>query len=317
MLIGENSRRVVQDVKAEIAEIQKALPKGVTIEPLYDRNLLINNTLDTVMHNLLEGGTLVILVLLLMLGDVRGGLIVALAIPLSMLFAANVMLATGVSASLMSLGAIDFGLIVDSSVIMIENCVRRLAHEGGTRPKQDIVLDAAVEVRKPTMFGELIITIVYLPILALQGSEGKLFRPMALTVIFALAGSLVLSLTFMPVMASLGLSSRPPGEGNLADPQAQAGVRADPRRFPPPSGPGVRRGGRPGTREPSSRLEHGGRVHAAAQRGRSADRGRSDTLRGAGAGGADFDPDREATAELPGGSSSSFARPVGPRSPTT
>ncbi|MDR3618007.1 MAG: CusA/CzcA family heavy metal efflux RND transporter [Paludisphaera borealis] len=209
MLIGENSRRVVEDVKAEIAEIQKALPKGVTIEPLYDRTHLIHNTLDTVMHNLLEGGGLVILVLLLMLGDVRGGLIVALAIPLSMLFAANVMLATGVSASLMSLGAIDFGLIVDSSVIMIENCVRRLAHEGGTRPKEDIVLDAAVEVRKPTMFGELIITIVYLPILALQGSEGKLFRPMALTVIFALAGSLVLSLTFMPVMASLGLSARP------------------------------------------------------------------------------------------------------------
>jgi cobalt-zinc-cadmium resistance protein CzcA len=209
MLIGQNGRRVVEDVKAEIAEIQKALPKGVTIEPLYDRTQLIHDTLETVMHNLVEGGALVILVLLLMLGDLRGGLIVALAIPLSMLFAASVMLATGVSASLMSLGAIDFGLIVDSSVIMIENCVRRLAHEGGTRPKEDIVLDAAVEVRKPTMFGELIITIVYLPILALQGSEGKLFRPMALTVIFALAGSLVLSLTFMPVMASLGLGARP------------------------------------------------------------------------------------------------------------
>jgi cobalt-zinc-cadmium resistance protein CzcA len=119
------------------------------------------------------------------------------------------MLATGVTASLMSLGAIDFGLIVDSSVIMIENCVRRLAHEGGTRPKLEIVRDAAVEVRKPTMFGELIIAIVYLPILALQGTEGKLFRPMALTVIFALAGSMVLSLTLMPVLASLGLSSRP------------------------------------------------------------------------------------------------------------
>jgi heavy metal efflux system protein len=209
MLIGENGRRVVRDVKAEIAEIQKALPKGVTIEPLYDRTQLISNTLDTVLHNLVEGGALVIIVLLAMLGDLRGGLIVALAIPLSMLFAANVMYAMGVSASLMSLGAIDFGLIVDSSVIMIENCVRRLAHEGGTRPKQDIVRDAAIEVRKPTMFGELIITIVYLPILALQGSEGKLFRPMALTVVFALAGSLVLSLTFMPVMASLGLSARP------------------------------------------------------------------------------------------------------------
>ena len=126
-----------------------------------------------------------------------------------MLFAANVMLATGISASLMSLGAIDFGLIVDSSVIMIENCVRRLAHEGGTRPKLEIVRDAAIEVRKPTMFGELIIAIVYLPILALQGTEGKLFRPMALTVIFALAGSLLLSLTLMPVLAAMGLSARP------------------------------------------------------------------------------------------------------------
>ena len=109
----------------------------------------------------------------MLLGNLRGGLIVALAIPLSMLFAANVMLATGISASLMSLGAIDFGLIVDSSVIMIENCVRRLAHEGGTRPKLEIVRDAAIEVRKPTMFGELIIAIVYLPILALAGDRGK------------------------------------------------------------------------------------------------------------------------------------------------
>ncbi|OJW13658.1 MAG: cation transporter [Planctomycetales bacterium 71-10] len=209
MLIGQNGRRVVEDVKAEIVELQKSLPSGVTIEILYDRSHLIHDTLDTVLHNLAEGGVLVIVVLLAMLGNLRGGIIVALAIPLSMLFAADVMYLTGVSASLMSLGAIDFGLIVDSSVIMIENCVRRLGHEGGTRPKEDIVRDAAIEVRKPTMYGELIITTVYLPILALQGQEGKLFRPMALTVVFALAGSLVLSLTFMPVMASLGLSSRP------------------------------------------------------------------------------------------------------------
>ncbi len=208
MLIGQNGRKVVTDVKAEIAEIQKSLPPGVTIEPLYDRTHLINQTLSTVLHNLVAGGILVIVVLLAMLGNLRGGLIVAMAIPLSMLFAANIMLATGLSASLMSLGAIDFGLIVDSSVIMVENCVRRLAHEGGTRSKLDIVRDAAIEVRKPTMFGELIIAIVYLPILALQDTEGKLFRPMALTVIFALAGSLVLSLSFMPVMASLGLNDR-------------------------------------------------------------------------------------------------------------
>src|SRR5271166_2262617 len=208
MLIGQNGRKVVTDVKAAIAEIQKSLPPGVTIEPLYDRTHLIDQTLSTVLDNLVAGGILVIVVLLAMLGNLRGGLIVALAIPLAMLFAFNIMLATGLSASLMSLGAIDFGLIVDSSVIMLENCVRRLAHEGGTRPKLEIVRDAAIEVRKPTMFGELIIAIVYLPILALQGTEGKLFRPMALTVIFALAGSLVLSMSFMPVMASFGLSAK-------------------------------------------------------------------------------------------------------------
>ncbi len=209
MLIGQNGREVVNRVKAEIERLNKSLPPGVTIEPLYDRTHLINQTLNTVLHNLTAGGILVMAVLLAMLGNLRGGLIVAVAIPLSMLFAANVMLATGISASLMSLGAIDFGLIVDSSVIMIENCVRRLGHEGGTRPKLDIVRDAAIEVRKPTMFGELIIAIVYLPILALQGTEGKLFRPMALTVVFALAGSLLLSLTLMPVLAAMGLSSRP------------------------------------------------------------------------------------------------------------
>ncbi len=208
MLIGQNGREVVERVKAEIDQLQKSLPRGVTIEPLYDRTHLINHTLNTVLHNLAAGGVLVIVVLLALLGNLRGGLIVALAIPLSMLFAANVMLASGISASLMSLGAIDFGLIVDSSVIMIENCVRRLAHEGGSRPKAEIVRDAAIEVRKPTMFGELIIAIVYLPILALHGTEGKLFRPMALTVIFALAGSLLLSLTLMPVLAALGLSDR-------------------------------------------------------------------------------------------------------------
>ena len=209
MLIGQNGRTVVEHVKAEIEQLQKSMPPGVTIEPLYDRTHLINQTLNTVLHNLTAGGVLVMLVLLVLLGNFRGGLIVALAIPLSMLFAANIMLASGISASLMSLGAIDFGLIVNSSVIMIENCVRRLGHEGGTRPKVEIVRDAAIEVRKPTMFGELIITIVYLPILALQGTEGKLFRPMALTVIFALMGSLILSLTLMPVLAAMGLSDRP------------------------------------------------------------------------------------------------------------
>ena len=209
MIIGANSREVVARVKEELDEVRASLPPGVTIEVLYDRTHLIQQTLHTVLKNLFEGGALVMAVLLVLLGNVTGGLIVALAIPLSMLFAANLMLATGVTASLMSLGAIDFGLIVDSSVIMIENCVRRLGHEGESRPRLEIIRDAAVEVRRPTMFGELIIAIVYLPILALQGTEGKLFRPMALTVIFALAGSMVLSLTLMPVLASLTLGRKP------------------------------------------------------------------------------------------------------------
>lgn len=205
MLLGSNSRVVVESAKERLEEIQTTLPPGVEIEMLYDRAHLIDRTLDTVIHNLVEGGVLVIVVLLMLLGSVRAGIVVALAIPLSMLFATNLMFATGITASLMSLGAIDFGLIVDSSVIMIENCIRRLSHGAGDKSRMQIVRDAAIEVRKPTMFGELIIAIVYVPILALQGTEGKLFRPMALTVLFALAGSLVLSLTLMPVLASLAL----------------------------------------------------------------------------------------------------------------
>jgi len=205
MLLGENSRAVVQAAKERLSEIEETLPEGVYIELIYDRAGLISRTLHTVLTNLTEGGVLVVLVLLLLLGSFRAGLIVAVAIPLSMLFAANMMAVTGITASLMSLGAIDFGLIVDSSVIMIENCMRWLSQHAGTRPHLQIIRDAAVEVRKPTMFGELIIAVVYLPILTLQGTEGKLFRPMALTVLFALCGSLVLSLTLMPVLAYLGL----------------------------------------------------------------------------------------------------------------
>ena len=143
------------------------------------------------------------------LGNLRAAMIVAVAIPLSMLFAFCGMLRFGIAASLLSLGAIDFGMIVDSSVVMIENCVRHLAHDANRgKSRLEIIRDAAVEVRKPTMFGELIIMIVYLPILTLEGIEGKMFRPMALTVIFALAGSMVLSLTLMPVLASLFLPKK-------------------------------------------------------------------------------------------------------------
>lgn len=231
MLMGENAHQVTWALKKKLQEIKDVLPPGVTIQTVYDRTELVDHVIDTVRGNLFEGGLLVVAVLFIFLGNLRAGLLVALAIPLSMLFAFSGMLRFGIAASLLSLGAIDFGLIVDSSVVMVENCVRRLSVEGGglrdsgpstlntqlstlnsqhstLNTRLSIIRDAAVEVRKPTMFGELIIMIVYLPILALDGVEGKLFRPMALTVIFALAGSMVLSLTLMPVLASLILPSR-------------------------------------------------------------------------------------------------------------
>ncbi len=202
MLMGENSAVVTHALKKKLAEVQKFLPADVKLEVLYDRTELVENVIHTVRDNLMVGALLVVTVLLVFLGNLRAGLIVAAAIPLSMLFAGNLMLQAGIAASLLSLGAIDFGLIVDSSVIMVENCVRYAAHRKG-KPWLDTIREAAVEVRKPTMFGELIIMIVFLPVLTLEGIEGKLFRPMALTMIFALIGSLVLSLTLMPVLASL------------------------------------------------------------------------------------------------------------------
>ncbi|MBV8313246.1 MAG: efflux RND transporter permease subunit [Planctomycetaceae bacterium] len=208
MRMGENSREVTNGLNAAIADVRAALPKGVTVSEVYERTDLVNKVLKTVERNLFEGAILVIAVLFAFLGNLRAGLIVASVIPLSMLFAVTMMERIGIAGSLMSLGAIDFGLVVDSSVVMVENCVRHLAHDRSERNKLDIVRDAAAEVRKPTMFGELIIMIVYLPILTLEGVEGKLFRPMALTVIFALAGSMVMSLTLMPVLASLGLARK-------------------------------------------------------------------------------------------------------------
>ncbi|WP_165232345.1 efflux RND transporter permease subunit [Aquisphaera insulae] len=207
LLAGENGRVVVDRIKEKMVEIQKALPDGVVVEAYYDRSTLIEKTIHTVAHNLAEGGILVIVVLLVMLGNLRAGLIVASAIPLSMLFAGNLMLGFGIAGSLMSLGALDFGLIVDSAVIVIENCVSRLAHADRGARAIDVVRDATLEVRRPVVFGVAIITMVHLPILALQGVEGKMFRPMALTVIFALTGSLLLSLTATPVLASFFLKT--------------------------------------------------------------------------------------------------------------
>ncbi len=213
MLMGENSRELTRKLESRLVEAQASLPEGVRLEPVYSRTTLVDQVLLTVRDNLLEGALLVIAVLFAFLGNLRAGIIVALAIPLSMLFAATAMVRFGVAGSLMSLGAIDFGLVVDSSVIMVENATRRVAEDQTGRPVREIVHDAAVEVRRPTLFGELIIAIVYLPILALEGVEGDLFQPMALTVLFALAGSMVLSLTLMPALASLVLK-RGAGHGD-------------------------------------------------------------------------------------------------------
>ncbi len=205
LLAGENSRAVVGRVKEKLDEIRSRLPEGVMVDPYYDRSTLIDKAIGTVAKNLVEGGVLVIVVLLVMLGNLRAGLIVALAIPLSMLFAGNLMYSFGIAGSLMSLGAIDFGLIVDSAVIVIENCVSRLAHAPADRSAVEVVGEATLEVRRPVVYGVAIITLVHLPLLALEGVEGKMFRPMAVTVVFALTGSLLLSLTATPVLASLVL----------------------------------------------------------------------------------------------------------------
>jgi cobalt-zinc-cadmium resistance protein CzcA len=216
MLMGENSHVVTRAMKKKMDEIRETLPPDVEVQTVYDRTELVEFVIDTVRNNLFEGGLLVVAILFLFLGNLRAAGIVALAIPLSMLFAFSGMWRFGIAASLLSLGAIDFGMVVDSSVVMVENCIRHIAHDrqtGGTpvplrRSKIELIRDAAVEVRKPTLFGELIIMIVYLPILTMEGIEGKMFRPMALTVIFALVGSMVLSMTLMPVLASLVLPRR-------------------------------------------------------------------------------------------------------------
>jgi cobalt-zinc-cadmium resistance protein CzcA len=210
MTMGENSHTVTWGMKEKLGEVRDGLPANVKVVPVYDRTELVDHVIATVRTNLFEGGILVVAVLFAFLGNLRAAAIVALVIPLSMLFAFSGMLRWGIAASLLSLGAIDFGLVVDSSVVMVENCVRHLAHGDARRKsKLDVIREAAVEVRKPTLFGELIIMIVYLPILTLEGIEGKLFRPMALTVIFALAGSMILSMTLMPVLATFVLPRRP------------------------------------------------------------------------------------------------------------
>lgn len=212
MIMGGNSRQVVEEVKHKIDEISKTLPKGVAIETFYDRTELVEKTIHTVGENIGLGVALVILMLFLLLGDVRAGLIVAAAIPLSAMSALIAMKYAGVSANLMSLGAVDFGVIVDGAVVMIENCVRRASQYQKNKPGQSVPLEvfrqSAKEVGKPILFAGIIVVIVFIPILSLQGMEGKMFRPMAFVFMSALSSALVMAVTVMPVMASLFLARR-------------------------------------------------------------------------------------------------------------
>jgi len=213
MLIGENSRAVVDRVKARLPEIQKSLPPGVRIEPFYDRTDLVRRTIGTVTRNLVEGGLLVIAVLLFLLGTLKGGLVVSAAIPLSMLVAFTGMVQAGISGNLMSLGAIDFGLIVDGSVVMVENILRRLRSRRLEQSALEVIRSAGEEVARPVFFGVLIIILVYVPILTLGGVEGKMFKPMAATVLFALAASLVIALILAPVLTLLVFRERREAKG--------------------------------------------------------------------------------------------------------
>ncbi len=215
MLMGQNSRTVSQAVDSRMKEINRNLPKGVHVVTVYDRTTLVDKAIATVQKNLLEGAVLVIAVLFFFLGNLRAALITAAVIPLSMLFTLTGMVKFNVSANLMSLGALDFGIIVDGAVVIVENCIRRLAeaqhHQGRRLTREERfeqVFEAARESRRPLVFGQLIIMVVYLPIFTLSGVEGKMFHPMAFTVVAALLGAMLLSVTFVPAAVALFVSGR-------------------------------------------------------------------------------------------------------------
>ncbi|AFK03726.1 heavy metal efflux pump, CzcA family [Emticicia oligotrophica DSM 17448] len=224
MLKGANSSEVIKNVKERVAQIQKTLPEGVLIEPFLDRTKMVNNAIGTVEKNLLEGALIVIFVLVLFLGNFRAGILVASVIPLSMLFAIIMMNLFGVSGNLMSLGALDFGLIVDGAVIIVESVMHLLAgkHALGranyTQAEMDEMTEkSAGKMMNSAVFGQVIILVVYLPIFTLQGIEGKMFKPMAQTVAFALLGAFILSLTYIPMMSSIVLSKKTKHEPNISD----------------------------------------------------------------------------------------------------
>ncbi len=225
MLKGGNSNVVIDNIKERIAQIQKSLPEGVIIEPFLDRTKMVNNAISTVKTNLLEGALIVVFVLVVFLGNLRAGFLVASVIPLSMLFAVIMMNIFGVSGNLMSLGALDFGLIVDGAVIIVEAVMHQLAHSGkfmglnrlSRHNMNDEVKSAASKMMNSAVFGQIIILIVYLPIFTLEGIEGKMFKPMAQTVAFALLGAFILSLTYIPMMSTIFLSRDKKEKLNLSD----------------------------------------------------------------------------------------------------
>lgn len=225
MLKGANSSEVIKNVKAKVAQIQKTLPEGVVVEPFLDRTKMVNNAISTVEKNLMEGALIVVLVLVLFLGNFRAGLLVASVIPLAMLFAICMMNLFGVSGNLMSLGALDFGLIIDGAVIIVESVMHQLSHNArfqqmtnlSKKEMNNTVIGSAGKMMNSAVFGQIIILIVYLPILSLQGIEGKMFRPMAQTVAFALLGAFLLSLTYIPMMSSWVLSRKISHKHNLSD----------------------------------------------------------------------------------------------------
>nr|WP_321373533.1 CusA/CzcA family heavy metal efflux RND transporter [uncultured Bacteroides sp.] len=225
MLKGANAHRVIKDVETRIESIQKSLPKGVKIEPFLNRSDLVGRSISTVSRNLIEGALIVIFVLVLFLGNVRAGLVVASVIPLSMLFALSMMNLFGVSGNLMSLGAIDFGLIVDGAVIIVESVVHHVSKassklDGRTLTQDEMdesVFKASSRIRKAAAFGEIIILIVYLPIMALTGIEGKMFQPMAFVVCFAILGAFILSLTYVPMVSALFLDRKTVHKRNFSD----------------------------------------------------------------------------------------------------
>ncbi|MDP5033093.1 efflux RND transporter permease subunit [Paraglaciecola sp.] len=215
MLVGENSRAVAQSVAKKVKDIQSSLPDGIVIEPVYDRTLLVDKAIDTVQKNLVEGALLVIVILFILLGNIRAALITAAVIPLAMLATITGMVNTGVSANLMSLGALDFGLIVDGAVIIVENCIRRLSESqkrtGGVLPlkeRLELVFQATNEVIRPSLFGVLIITVVYIPLFSLTGVEGKMFQPMAATVIMALIAAMLFSITIVPAAVAMFMGGK-------------------------------------------------------------------------------------------------------------